>query len=132
MAEDSTNAQKGLFAPIAAVTTPDAATVVITLKQPTGNFLFNLGWGDAVIVAPESAAENKNHPVGTGPFVFERWVKGDRIELLRNPDYWGKPARLAKATIKVRSEEHTSELQSLMRSSYAVFCLKNKNTKIKK
>src|SRR3546814_9323731 len=28
-----------------------------------------------------------------------------------------------------RSEEHTSELQSLMRSSYAVFCLKKKNTK---
>src|SRR3546814_8809304 len=27
---------------------------------------------------------------------------------------------------KVRSEEHTSELQSLMRTSYAVFCLKNK------
>src|SRR3546814_8855308 len=31
---------------------------------------------------------------------------------------------------KVRSEEHTSELQSLMRISYAVFCLKKKNTKI--
>src|SRR3546814_2118843 len=29
-----------------------------------------------------------------------------------------------------RSEEHTSELQSLMRSSYAVFCLKNKKLKI--
>src|SRR3546814_7353643 len=29
----------------------------------------------------------------------------------------------------VRSEEHTSELQSLMRISYAVFCLKKKNTK---
>src|SRR3546814_9688345 len=28
---------------------------------------------------------------------------------------------------RVRSEEHTSELQSLMRISYAVFCLKNKN-----
>src|SRR3546814_2722983 len=28
-----------------------------------------------------------------------------------------------------RSEEHTSELQSLMRNSYAVFCLKKKNTK---
>src|SRR3546814_5608654 len=28
---------------------------------------------------------------------------------------------------KLRSEEHTSELQSLMRISYAVFCLKNKN-----
>src|SRR3546814_9249295 len=31
-----------------------------------------------------------------------------------------------------RSEEHTSELQSLMRNSYAVFCLKNKNTPQKK
>src|SRR3546814_9977267 len=31
----------------------------------------------------------------------------------------------------VRSEEHTSELQSLMRISYAVFCLKNKNTEQK-
>src|SRR3546814_7625387 len=30
-----------------------------------------------------------------------------------------------------RSEEHTSELQSLMRISYAVFCLKKKNTQIK-
>src|SRR3546814_6580378 len=31
--------------------------------------------------------------------------------------------------IRGRSEEHTSELQSLMRISYAVFCLKNKNNK---
>src|SRR3546814_950284 len=31
--------------------------------------------------------------------------------------------------VKLRSEEHTSELQSLMRISYAVFCLKKKNTK---
>src|SRR3546814_2049472 len=30
--------------------------------------------------------------------------------------------------IRIRSEEHTSELQSLMRISYAVFCLKKKNT----
>src|SRR3546814_9971179 len=33
--------------------------------------------------------------------------------------------------IKVRSEEHTSELQSLMRISYAVFCLKKKQYKKK-
>ena len=101
MAEDSTNAQKGLFAGIDSVAAPAADTVVITLKQPAGNFLFNLGWGDAVIVAPESAAENKNTPIGTGPFKFDRWVKGDRIELVNNPDYWGTPAKLAKATIKI-------------------------------
>src|SRR3546814_3208715 len=39
-------------------------------------------------------------------------------------------ARIAPLTaIIARSEEHTSELQSLMRISYAVFCLKKKNTK---
>src|SRR3546814_10141085 len=36
---------------------------------------------------------------------------------------------LALGMIVKRSEEHTSELQSLMRISYAVFCLKKKNTK---
>src|SRR3546814_10163964 len=40
--------------------------------------------------------------------------------------------RQLPAHLKVRSEEHTSELQSLMRISYAVFCLKKKkNTRIK-
>src|SRR3546814_1526633 len=38
-------------------------------------------------------------------------------------------ATLDQAEPRVRSEEHTSELQSLMRISYAVFCLKKKITK---
>src|SRR3546814_3654454 len=36
------------------------------------------------------------------------------------------PAAVARVILELRSEEHTSELQSLMRISYAVFCLKNK------
>src|SRR3546814_8571020 len=36
----------------------------------------------------------------------------------------------AGSTVDPRSEEHTSELQSLMRISYAVFCMKKKNTNI--
>src|SRR3546814_9404125 len=43
----------------------------------------------------------------------------DVIESLRNES-------VVTVTGKVRSEEHTSELQSLMRISYAVFCLKKK------
>src|SRR3546814_1911505 len=39
---------------------------------------------------------------------------------------------LPKGQESIRSEEHTSELQSLMRISYAVFCLKKKNIKNKK
>src|SRR3546814_4874681 len=40
-------------------------------------------------------------------------------------------AHVARAPFGPRSEEHTSELQSLMRISYAVFCLKKKKTYIK-
>lgn len=98
---DSVNAQKAKFEAIDKIEAIDPATVAITLKQPTGDFLFTLGTGDAVIVAPESAEANKSDPVGTGPFRFSRWVKGDRVDLTRNPDYWGRPAKLDKATFKV-------------------------------
>src|SRR3546814_2242602 len=40
--------------------------------------------------------------------------------------------RLLQALFAERSEEHTSELQSLMRISYAVFCLKKKNNRVYK
>src|SRR3546814_6330610 len=39
-----------------------------------------------------------------------------------------RPRRLHEIHLPLRSEEHTSELQSLMRISYAVFCLKKKTT----
>src|SRR3546814_1166976 len=42
-------------------------------------------------------------------------------------DLAGEPAGARGADREIRSEEHTSELQSLMRISYPVFCLKNKN-----
>jgi peptide/nickel transport system substrate-binding protein len=87
-APNSTNAQKQIFAPMDTIETPDAATVTIKLKEPAGNFLYYLGWGDAVIVAPETAENNKSNPVGTGPFKFKSWSRGDRVELVRNTDYW--------------------------------------------
>src|SRR3546814_9982488 len=48
----------------------------------------------------------------------------------KNIRYTSRPfsMRSPNAGPAVRSEEHTSELQSLMRNSYAVFCLKKKNT----
>jgi peptide/nickel transport system substrate-binding protein len=101
MAEESVNAQKSLFEPIESVAANGASEVAITLKRPTGHFLFNLGWGDAVIVAPESADSNKSLPIGTGPFKFDRWVQGDRIELMRNESYWGEAVALERATFQI-------------------------------
>lgn len=103
-AEDSTNAQKALFAGIESVEAVDPLTVQVTLTAPQGNFLFNMAWGDAVIVAEESIADIKSNPVGTGAFRFEDWKQGDSITLTRNADYWGTPAALESATFKFISE----------------------------
>ena len=100
MAPDSVNAQKGLFEPIAKVDCPDPRTAVVTLKHPSAVFLFGMGWGDAVMVSPKTAADNKTHPVGTGPFRFKQWVQGDRVELERNPDYWGARPKLSAVTFR--------------------------------
>ena len=99
-AEDSTNAQKALFTGIASVDVVSPHVVNITLEKPMGQLLFNLAWGDAVIVSPESIETIRTSPVGTGPFRFDRWQKGDRIILTRNPDYWGNPVILEQATFR--------------------------------
>lgn len=100
-ADNSTNAQKGLFAAIDSVDVVDPASVKITLKNPQGSFLYNLGWGDAVIVSPKTAETNKENPVGTGPFKFGAWAKGSSITIVKNPDYWGTPAFLEKAEFRI-------------------------------
>ena len=100
MADDSENAQKALFAAIETVEAVDPKTVRITLSRPAGDLLFNLGWGDAVIVAPESAGDNKAKPIGTGPFRFLDWTKGSSLTLERNASYWGKAPALEKATFR--------------------------------
>jgi peptide/nickel transport system substrate-binding protein len=100
-ASDSINAQKQLFEPIAKVDCPSPLKAVITLKRPTSTFLYDMAWGDAVMVAPKTAATNKTDPVGTGPFQFSRWVPGDRIELVRNPHYWGTPPKLSSVTFRI-------------------------------
>ncbi|MFZ1728307.1 MAG: ABC transporter substrate-binding protein [Albidovulum sp.] len=103
-AEDSANAQKALFAGIEAVEVIDPLTVRVTLSSPNGNFPFNMAWGDAVIVAPESIATEATNPIGTGPFKFADWVQGDHIDIIRNDAYWGDPAALSKATFRFISD----------------------------
>jgi peptide/nickel transport system substrate-binding protein len=100
-AENSVNAQKGLFAAIDTVDVVDPSTVKVTLKNPQGSFLYNLGWGDAVIVAPESADTNKEKPIGTGPFKFQSWAKGSSITLVKSDTYWGAPVSLDKAEFRI-------------------------------
>ena len=87
MAEDSVNPSKGIFAPIESVTAPDPMTVEIKLKSPDAFFLFNMGQGDSAIVAEGTTDANASTPVGTGPFKFDSWTRGDRLVLVKNEAY---------------------------------------------
>src|SRR3546814_2105528 len=89
--------------------------------------LFRSPW--SVITAEEDRARHRRY----------RYQHGQARRLPRRPRWAGILRRGAAGQVAgvgiveraaqcQRSEEHTSELQSLMRISYAVFCLKKKNT----
>ena len=75
----------------------DDYTVEITLKSPDLSFL-NAVTMDFCDVVPKEWVDKwgkqfNRHPLGTGPFVFQKWTPGREIVLTRNPQYWeqGKP-----------------------------------------
>src|SRR3546814_10529888 len=79
--------------------------------------------------------EDKRHLFGRGQFTCDlRFPNLHDVAFLRSPIAHGRIVRIdvpeavrKQVILAARSEEHTSELQSLMRNSYAVFCLKKKN-----
>lgn len=86
-----------LLGPVTETEVVDEYTVRLHLATPHAALLDSLSSAFLGIVSPAavaaSGAEFANQPVGTGPFIFERWDKQDRIVLRANPDYaWGSPA----------------------------------------
>jgi peptide/nickel transport system substrate-binding protein len=104
--KDSVNPQKRFFASIASIDTPDPQTLVLHLSAPTGSLIYWLGWPASVMVGPASAADDKTKPIGTGPFKFASWAKGDKVELEKNADYWNRSVsvKLDKVTFRFINE----------------------------
>ncbi|MCX7029273.1 MAG: ABC transporter substrate-binding protein [Spirochaetes bacterium] len=79
------------YSAVASVETPDDATVVFKLSQPSAPFLAAIasGWG---AIMPKSLIDQNwdfaNKPVGTGPFVLKEFVRDSRIVLEKNAKYW--------------------------------------------
>jgi len=72
----------------------DEYTVVFNLKRVEAPFMANMGMDFADIISPTAFMKNPKefirNPVGTGPFKFVKWVKDDRIILVKNENYWDK------------------------------------------
>ncbi|GAA3559220.1 ABC transporter substrate-binding protein [Microlunatus spumicola] len=84
----------------------DDHTVEISFKEPNAGFLHQQAAGNFGIASPTALEKYGptgfgNNPVGSGPFKFDSYATGDRLTLVKNPDYaWG-PAALGSGPAKL-------------------------------
>lgn len=96
----------------------DDYTIKINVKQPYTPLLYAFSevWGSVVCKAAVEELKEKHalNPVGTGPFKYVEWKKGDRIILERNDDYWGEKPQFKNLIIRAVPETsvRTIELES--------------------
>ena len=88
---------------------PDPYTVVMTTTKPTVSLLEYL---DNAYVLSEAAAKESGdeatlgrRPVGTGPFKFVEWMRGDRVVAEKNPQYWRGAPKIDRIVWKPVAED---------------------------
>jgi peptide/nickel transport system substrate-binding protein len=85
------NPRKEWYSNVEAIETPDPYTVVFRLKRPQPSLLTMLASGySAILPAHVPPAEHRTRCIGTGPFKFKEWRRGEFVELVKNPDYFVK------------------------------------------
>lgn len=107
------------FGPVQKVEKVDEYTVKVILKEPYTPFLANLAMSLAAPMASPDAIKKNNgnlneNPVGTGPFKFVSWKKGEAVTLEKNNEYWGEKAKSDKVVFKFTKENsvRASELMT--------------------
>ncbi|MBX9451612.1 MAG: hypothetical protein KL801_07135 [Mesorhizobium sp.] len=88
----SQSAQRGLLTAITDIEEIDEYTVAIEMAESYPPLLAVLSDRAGLMASPAAAEEYGqdvgSHPVGTGPFVLDEWVRGSRIALTKNEEYW--------------------------------------------
>ena len=97
------------FGNVKAVEPMDDSTVRFVLKEPRASFLAILVAPAASIVSPTAAMKSGQDytvsPVGTGPFKFASWDRGQRVVLEKNPSYWRHPVRIDRVIFRPVTED---------------------------
>lgn len=109
------------FEKVVAIEAPDDHTVVIKMSQPQAPFVGFLAWYGTFIMPkhiyditkdgqPVDWLDNpaNQNPIGTGPFKFVEWVKGDHVTLMKNPDYYMGEPYLDKIIFKIIPDQNTA------------------------
>ncbi|MEM0021542.1 MAG: ABC transporter substrate-binding protein [Fervidicoccaceae archaeon] len=108
---------RGNYLLIDRVEVVDNYTVRIYLKKPFAPFLGVLA--SAYIVAPNATKQLGDKiatspvGIGTGPYIFKEWVKGDHITLVANPNYWNGTPYFSQIIFKIVPDASTREAMLL-------------------
>lgn len=108
---------KSEYADLRQVDVVDPYTVRFRLAQPNAAFLSRLILG----IAPRHLLEGQDlattpfnsQPVGTGPFMFDSWAKGEMVVLKRNPNYFGTKPKVDQVAWKIVPDSNMLALQAL-------------------
>ncbi len=92
---------------------------VVNLTRPSGRFLPAMTYWQFTMASPDALRRygadqvsgtgqaprfegtfGTEHPIGTGPFKLVRWLRNDRVVLVRNDDYWGEKPRLDRVIFR--------------------------------
>lgn len=79
--------------PLIGIEVTDSHTITATLDAPNGAFLSALGdrggmLSRAYLEGP--IVGEGDHVIGTGPFMYDQWIRDSVIRVVKNPNYWGK------------------------------------------
>lgn len=112
VANDKKLLEYGNYKQIKEVKIIDDHTVDIMTYEPDPvllNRLSRIGSGmlPSKYIKEKGWDEFQKNPVGTGPYKFSNWVKDDRLELVKNPDYFGEKAKWDKLVFRVIPEDST-------------------------
>ncbi len=104
------------FGNVKAVEPLDELTVRFILKEPRASFLDVMAAAAASIVSPTAVKkfglDYGTNPVGTGPFRFASWERGQRVVLEKNPAYWKFPVKVDRVVYRpiVEDQARLTEL----------------------
>ncbi len=88
-----TNGLKKQMAKVESTEAIDHHTLKVTLKARSNTWLWSMGTLVGAMMTPNGVSELATKPVGTGPYVVDKWAVGTSLSLAARPDYWGEQTR---------------------------------------
>jgi peptide/nickel transport system substrate-binding protein len=105
--------QLSFFETLKSAEAVDEHTVRITTTAPDPVLPSRLYWLKIVPAEASGTAEFADSPVGTGPYRFVEWKRGDSVKIEANPDYWGEAPSISSVTYRF-IEEPSTRLSALL------------------